>query len=53
MAVLSRATGEVHHIEAPLLKPLLSGEDIRAFSLVHPHQWILFPYDPSGSEPNC
>ncbi len=51
MAVLSRATGEVHHIEAPLLKPLLSGEDIRAFSLVHRDQWILFPYDPSGSEP--
>jgi hypothetical protein len=31
MPVLSRATGEVHDIETPLLKPLLSGEDIRAF----------------------
>jgi hypothetical protein len=49
--VLSRATGEVHQIETPLLKPLLSGEDIRAFSLTHQDQWILFPYDLGGSEP--
>ena len=51
MPVLSRATGEVHEVETALLKPLLSGEDIRAFSLVHQNQWILFPYDLSGSEP--
>lgn len=51
MPVLSRATGEVHQIETPLLKPLLSGEDIRAFSLLHRDQWILLPYDLSGPEP--
>jgi adenine-specific DNA-methyltransferase len=51
MPVLSRGTQEVHHIEATLLKPLLSGEDIRAFSLAHRDQWILFPYDLSDSEP--
>jgi hypothetical protein len=51
MPVLSRATGEVHQIETRLLKPLLSGEDIRAFSLLHRDQWIFFPYDLSGPEP--
>jgi len=51
MPVFSRATGEVHYIETPLLKPLLSGEDIRAFSLQHRDQRILFPYDLSGPEP--
>jgi hypothetical protein len=47
----SDATGRVHEIEAEILKPLLSGEDIRAFSLVHRDQWILFPYDLTGSAP--
>jgi hypothetical protein len=51
MPVFSRATGHVHHIEPHLLKPLLSGEDIRAFSLQHRDQWIFFPYDLSGPEP--
>jgi len=49
--VLSQATGEVHQLETALLKPLLSGQDIRAFSLALNAQWILFPYDLSGSQP--
>ncbi len=49
--VRSRATGSAHEIEAALLKPLLSGDEIRAFSLSHNDQWILFPYDLSGSDP--
>jgi hypothetical protein len=49
--VHSRATGSAHEIETELLKPLLSGDEIRAFSLSHNHQWILFPYDLSGSDP--
>jgi hypothetical protein len=43
--IASVATGETHEIESSLLKPMLSGEDIRAFSLAHRDQWILFPYD--------
>ncbi len=49
--VSSRATGSAHEIETALLKPLLSGDEIRAFSLSHNDQWILFPYDLSGSDP--
>ena len=33
------------------MKPLLSGEEIRAFSLTHSDQWILFPYDLTKSKP--
>lgn len=51
MPVLSRATGKVHEIEASLLKPFLSGEEIRAFSLNHTDLWLLFPYDLSGARP--
>jgi hypothetical protein len=51
LTVDSRATGETHEIEAALLKPLLSGEEIRAFSLTHSGQWILFPYEFSGPRP--
>lgn len=45
LRVASAATGETHEIESALLKPMLSGEDIRAFSLAHHDRWILFPYD--------
>ena len=51
LPVTSRATGQTHEIETALLKPLLSGEEIRAFSLTHGGQWILFPYDLSRSKP--
>lgn len=50
LRVASRATGEMHEIETALLKPMLSGEDIRAFSLTHRDQWILFPYDISREQ---
>jgi hypothetical protein len=49
--VHSRATGRAHEIETAILKPLLSGGEIRAFSLSHNDQWILFPYDLSGADP--
>jgi hypothetical protein len=49
--VQSRATGEAHEIETALLKPLLSGDEIRAFSLSHNDQWILFPYDLNSHSP--
>jgi hypothetical protein len=51
LSVSSRATGQVHAIELGILKPLLSGEDIRAFRLTHRDQWIVFPYDVSGPTP--
>ncbi|MBI3328277.1 MAG: Eco57I restriction-modification methylase domain-containing protein [Nitrospinae bacterium] len=51
LSVISRATGQTHEIETALLKPLLSGEEIRAFSLTHNDQWILFPYDLAGRKP--
>lgn len=51
LPVTSRATGQTHEIETALLKPLLSGDEIRAFSLSHGGQWILFPYDLSRSKP--
>jgi hypothetical protein len=51
LQVASRATGQTHEIETALLKPLLSGEEIRAFSLTHHDQWILFPYDLTKSKP--
>ncbi len=51
LPVTSRATGRTHEIETALLKPLLSGEEIRAFSVTHGGQWILFPYDLSRSKP--
>jgi hypothetical protein len=49
--IQSRATGEAHEIETALLKPLLSGDEIRAFSLSHNDQWILFPYEMADSKP--
>jgi Eco57I restriction-modification methylase/TaqI-like C-terminal specificity domain len=49
--IQSRATGETHEIETALLKPLLSGDEIRAFSLSHNDQWILFPYEMAGTKP--
>lgn len=49
--VQSRATNETHEIETALLKPLLSGDEIRAFSLSHNDQWILFPYELAGPKP--
>lgn len=48
LSVASRATGETHEIEIAILKPLLSGEEIRAFSITHTGQWVLFPYDLSS-----
>lgn len=51
LPMISRATGQTHAIETALLKPLLSGEEIRAFSLTHGGQWILFPYDLTRSKP--
>lgn len=51
LPVVSRATDDTHEIEKELLKPLLSGEQIRAFSLTHSGQYILFPYDLKGSKP--
>lgn len=52
LRLLSSATGEHHEIEAGLVKRLLSGDDIRAFSLSHNDQWVLFPYrlSPNGAE---
>lgn len=44
LSLTSTATGRRHRIEAEIVKPLLSGDDIRAFSLTHNSQWILFPY---------
>lgn len=38
LPVMSRATGQVHEIETAVLKPVLSGEEIRAFSLSHSDQ---------------
>jgi len=49
--VQSRATDEAHEIETALLKPLLSGDEIRAFSLSYNDRWILFPYELAGPEP--
>lgn len=51
LPVRSDATGQVHEIEEALLKPLLSGDDIRAFSLTHRGQWLIFPYDLTGRVP--
>jgi hypothetical protein len=51
LSVTSRATGQTHEIETTILKPLLSGEGIRAFSLTHRDLWVLFPYDLSGPQP--
>ena len=51
LPVTSQATGETHRIETQLLKPLLSGAEIRAFSLRHRGQWVLFPYDLEGAKP--
>ena len=48
ISVASRATGGTHDIETAILKPLLSGEEIRAFSITHSEQWVLFPYDLSS-----
>lgn len=48
--VWSKATGQSHEIEAAILKPLVSGDEIRAFSLTHSDQWILFPYDIGSSK---
>jgi len=51
LPVMSYATGQTYEMESATLKPLLSGEEIRAFSLVHSGLWILFPYDLSGPQP--
>lgn len=45
MKIYSSATGHEHEIEADILKPFVSGEQIRAFRIEHTDRWILFPYE--------
>lgn len=42
--VYSRATGQQHTLEAELLKPLLSGQDIERYGTPTPKNLLLFPY---------
>jgi hypothetical protein len=49
--LLSKATGQVHRLETSLLKPLVPGDGIRAFSIAHGNQWLIFPYSLDGDQP--
>ena len=64
--VRSQATGKIHELENELLKPLLSGHDIKRYSTPLPTRLLLFPYivkegkanlitpeDFAGAFPNC
>jgi hypothetical protein len=64
--VHSQATGKVHELESELLKPLLSGHDIKRYGVPMPQRLLLFPYrvnegkatlipveDFAGTFPNC
>jgi len=64
--VRSQATGKVHELENELLKPLLSGHDIKRYGVPVPQRLLLFPYhvnegkanlisveDFAGTFPNC
>ena len=42
--VCSQATGKVHELENELLKPLLSGHDIKRYGVPVPQRLLLFPY---------
>ena len=42
--VSSQATGKVHELENELLKPLLSGHDIKRYGAPLPNRLLLFPY---------
>ena len=42
--VRSQATGRVHELESELLKPLLSGHDIKRYGVPVPQRLLLFPY---------
>ncbi len=52
LKVESKATGKTHLLEHGLLKPLLSGDEIRAFNLKHTGQWLLFPYKVNQTKPS-
>jgi len=64
--VRSQATGKVHELEGELLKPLLSGHDIKRYGAPKTQRLLLFPYhvnegkaslisveDFEGAFPNC
>ncbi|GAJ16979.1 unnamed protein product, partial [marine sediment metagenome] len=42
--IRSQATGKVHELESELLKPLLSGHDIKRYGTPLPNRFLLFPY---------
>lgn len=44
--VLSNSTGKAYRIEKDLLKPLASGENVKAFIVVPSDKLLLFPYEP-------
>ena len=44
LRVRSQATGKVHELENELLKPLLSGHDIKRYGVPVPQRLLLFPY---------
>ncbi len=45
MRVHSDATAKVHELENELLKPLLSGQDIKRYGTPVPQRLLLFPYN--------
>ncbi|MFC2000730.1 Eco57I restriction-modification methylase domain-containing protein, partial [Chloroflexota bacterium] len=42
--VRSRETGKIHELESEVLRPLLSGQDIKRYSTPDPKNLLLFPY---------
>ncbi len=50
MVLRSKALGDVWEFEPDLLHPLVSGTDVKRYSVLAERQWILFPYE--GSLPN-